>query len=619
MHRWFVIVIAALVASPAVAGQPPAKRPNILWVTCEDMGPNLGCYGDKFATTPNLDRLAAKGLRYRVAWSNAPVCAPARTAIISGMYPSSTGSEHMRSMVKLPASMQMFVAYLRQLGYYCTNNVKEDYNLEKTGKVWDDSSGKAHYKNRKPGQPFFAVFNFTVTHESQIRRRPHTLVNDPARVPLPAYHPDTPEVRHDWTQYYDNITTMDKMVGAVLRELAETGLADDTIVFFYSDHGSGMPRHKRWAYDSGLHVPLILHVPGRFRHLAPKDYAAGGMTDRLVSFVDLAPTVLSLAGMKAPGFLQGQAFLGPFAGPPREYLHGLRGRMDERYDLVRSVRDQRHVYVRNYMPHKLQGQYLEYMFQTPTTRVWKKLFDEGKLTPPQTTVWQPRPPEELYDLETDPQETRNLADSSEHRAVLERLRKVQREQALTVRDVSLLPEDEMHARSAGSTPYEMGHDETKYPLARILDTAERASMLRPEDVPALRTALGDADSAVRYWAALGMHMRGKEAVAATRSELHKALADPAPSVRIAAAQALGKHGDEADAKQALAVLTELAPLKTNSLFVSIQALNALSELGPRAAPALPVIRSAAQGAKDLPPRVKELPTRLVEKLVADLK
>src|SRR3972149_2854399 len=188
---------------------------------------------------------------YLDAWSNAPVCAPARTAIISGMYPPSTGSEHMRSMTRLPAEMKMYPQYLWEAGYYCTNNSKEDYNLEKPGAVWDQSSGKAHWKNRNPGQPFFAIFNFTVSHESQIRLRPHTPGHDPAKVRLPAYHPDTPEVRQDWAQYCDKVTEMDAQVGRVLRELESSGLAEETIVFYYADHGSGMPASKRWPLNSG--------------------------------------------------------------------------------------------------------------------------------------------------------------------------------------------------------------------------------------------------------------------------------------------------------------------------------------------------------------------------------
>ncbi|HPP54793.1 MAG TPA: sulfatase, partial [Thermoguttaceae bacterium] len=370
--------------------------------------------GDQYAQTPNLDRLAARGLRYRVCWSNAPVCAPARTTIITGVYPTSLGAEHMRSEVRMPDWMKMYPQFLRAEGYYCTNNSKEDYNLVKPPGVWDQSSPKAHWKNRRPGQPFFAVFNLTITHESQIRNRPHTLQHDPAKAPVPPYHPDTPEVRHDWAQYYDRITQMDAQAGQILQELEEAGLADQTIIFFYSDHGSGMPRHKRWLYDDGLHTPLIVYFPEKFRHLAPKDYQAGGASDRLVSFVDLAPTLLSLVGRKPPDWMQGQAFMGPFAGPERKYLFGFRGRMDERYDMSRAVRTERYLYIRNYMPHRLQGEYVGYMFQTPTTVVWRKLFDEGKLRPEQAAFWQPKPPEELYDLQTDPHCIRNLADDSNH-------------------------------------------------------------------------------------------------------------------------------------------------------------------------------------------------------------
>ncbi|MCI0742909.1 MAG: sulfatase-like hydrolase/transferase, partial [Gemmataceae bacterium] len=601
--KWLLTLVAiVLLNSAARAGDAPKKLPNIVWITCEDMGPHLGPYGDKYATTPNLDKFAQRSLRYLTVWSNAPVCAPARTTLISGMYASSTGSEHMRSMTQLPDSMRLFVAYLRLRGYYCTNRVKEDYNLEKKGPVWHDSSNKAHYKNRMPGQPFFAVFNFTVTHESQIRKRPHKLVHDPAKVRIPAYHPDTPEVRHDWAQYYDNITTMDKEVGAILRELEESGLAQDTIVIFFSDHGSGMPRNKRWLYDCGLHVPLLIHFPERWRDLAPKDYAAGGTTPRLVSFVDFGPSMISLSGQRPPEHMQGEAFLGPHAAAPRKYLHGFRGRMDERIDLARSVRDERYVYIRNYMPHKAQGQYLNYMFQTPTTRVWKELFDLGKLNEAQSFFWKTRPPEELYDLENDRDEIHNLAASPKHQEILRRLRGAHSDHVFQIRDLGFLPEDELHARSAGSNPYDMGHDDRKYPLKRIFETTDLASMLQPEDLPKLQKALSDEDSAVRYWAALGIIMRGKDAVVSSRKALLKALADSAPSVRIAAAEALGKYGSDQDASKAVAALAELVSFKKNGLYVAVQALNALGKLGPRAAPALPAIQAAPQGTDAVTPR-----------------
>ncbi len=595
-------------------GAVGAERPNILWVTSEDMGPHLGCYGDTYATTPNLDRLAAQGLRYRVAWSNAPVCAPARTTIIAGLYPTSTGAEHMRSQVPMPRAVKMYPQYLRDAGYYCTNHSKEDYNLAKPGQVWDESSNRAHYRNRRPGQPFFAVFNLLISHESQIRTRPHKAVHDPAKARIPAYHPDTPEVRQDWAQYYDRVTEMDAQAGQLLRELAEAGLADDTIVFYYADHGSGMPRNKRTACDSGLRVPFIVYFPPKWRHLAPPDYAPGGVSDRHISFVDPAPTLLSLAGVRPPAELQGQAFLGPFAAPAREYVHGYRGRMDERIDCVRSVRDRRYVYVRNYLPHLPHGQHVGYMFETPTTRVWKQLFDAGRLTAEQAAFWKPKAPEELYDLETDPDEVHNLAASPAHQPILARLRAEQRAQVLRVRDVGLLPEDEIHRRSRGSTPYDYGHG-AAYPLERILDTAELASSLKPEAVPELRKRLGDEDSAVRYWAAMGLLMRGPSAVAAARSDLTAKLSDPAPTVRVAAAEALGRHGGDTGLRDALSVLREHANPERHGAYVAIQALNAIDALGDRAAGLVDAIRRLPTRDPNAPERANEYVPRLVQHIL----
>lgn len=593
-------------------------KPNILWITCEDIGPHLGCYGDTYATTPNIDKLAAKGMIYKYAWSTAPVCAPARTTLISGLYPPSTGSEHMRSETRLPEGMLMYPCYLREAGYYASNNSKEDFNLAHTGKVWDESSNKAHWRNREPGQPFFSIFNFTITHESQIRRRPHTLVNDPAKVRVPAYHPDTPEVRHDWAQYYDNITTMDTQAGEVLQQLEADGLADDTIVVFYGDHGSGMPRSKRWPYNSGLHVGLVVYIPDKYRHLAPPEYKAGGASERPVGFIDLAPTVLSLAGVRPPEHMHGYAFLGEHIASEQPYIYGFRGRMDERYDMVRSVRDKRYIYIRNYMPHKIYGQHIAYMFETPTTQVWKRLYDQGKLNAAQRKFWERKPPEELYDLENDPDEVNNLVDSPEHQPVLERMRKAQRDLALRIRDIGFLPEDEIHSRAKDSTPYEVAQSDGRYPLQRVMETAELASSLKPDVSAQLVEAMADPDSAVRYWGALGLLMRGEGAVKSSVAVLRKALDDGAPSVRIVAAEALGLYGERADLEKAMAVLLDLAPADRNGLYVSLQAMNAIESFGKKAAPWKQKIAAVPRTDPNVPQRINGYVPRLAESILERL-
>jgi uncharacterized sulfatase len=599
---------------PDVAAAASAGRPNILWISSEDHGPHMGCYGDKFATTPNVDRLAAKGMIYASAWSCAPVCAPARTTLISGLYAPSTGGEHMRSLVAYPAGKKMFPQLLREAGYYCSNNAKEDYNLEKPGEVWDESSRRAHWTNRTPDQPFFAAFNSEKSHESRIRARPHVAVHDPARVRVPAYHPDTPEVRRDWAQYYDVVSAADTDAGRILSQLEASGLAEETIVFYFGDHGSGMPRSKRWPYNSGLHVPLVVFIPDKFKELRSPDYKPGGSSDRLVSFVDFAPTVLSLAGVKPPGWMQGSAFLGKFTAAPERFLHGFRGRMDERLDLVRSVTDGRYVYIRNYMPHLIYGQHLDYMWQTPTTRVWEKLNLEGKATPAQAAFWNRKPPEELYDLQADPDEVHNLAELSAHRNIKEKLRRAQRAHALKLRDVGFVPEGERFARSQGSSPYDFGHDNKQYPIKRIIEMAELASLLDPAALPKLRNALKDRDSAVRYWGALGILMRGEAAATAAHDDLRAALADESAEVRIVAAQALAQYGSEADRREVLPILARYANWNQQNVFTAIAALNSLDALGDKAAPIADAIRSLSTNGPSPHARYSSYVPRLVEDL-----
>lgn len=606
----FLSSFAILVSSFA------ADRPNILWLTSEDHGPHMGCYGDTYADTPNVDALAAKGMLFKHAWSCGPVCAAARTTIIAGMYSPSSGGEHMRSMVPMPKGTKMYPQFLREAGYYCTNCSKEDYNLQKPEGVWDVSAGNAHWKNRKEGQPFFAIFNETCSHESQIRKRPHVAIHDPAKVRVPAYHPDIPEVRQDWAQYYDQVTLADASAGRRLKEIEEAGLADDTIVFYYADHGSGMPRSKRWPCNSGLQVPMVVYFPPKWKHLAPKEYGAGVKSDRLVSFVDLAPTLLSIIGVQPPEWMQGYAFAGKFQSEPQPYVYGFRGRMDERYDCVRSVTDGRFVYLRNYMPQLSQGQHVNYQFETPTTRLWRELYDAGKLTPEQSIFWKvPKDPEELYDLQSDPDEVHNLAAQPEHAETLARMRAAQEGLVMKIRDAGMIAEGEMHLRSEGTTPYDMAHDDAMYPLARILKAAGEASSLKPDAVKDLKAGFADKDSAIRYWSAMGVLMRGGDGLNAAHDEIAQATKDSSTYVQVVANWALAKYGSDAERAAALPALVGLANWSQHDVFTSMSALNAIGDLGDKAKP-------IAEQVKALPAKGESPDGRFngyVARLLADLK
>jgi uncharacterized sulfatase len=617
---WFLewIVAGLISAVPGVqAADEPARRPNILWITCEDISPNLGCYGDTYAVTPNLDRLASQAVRYTSAFAPIGVCAPSRSSLITGMYAPSLGSQHMRCQGTLPEYVKCFPQYLREAGYYCTNNVKTDYNFKHDKATWDESSAKAHWRNRAPGQLFFAVFNFTTSHESQIRLaeaayRKRTAGftpperHDPAQAPIPPYHPDTPEVRRDWARYADMITFMDKQAGDVLRELDADNLAEDTIVFFFSDHGAGMPRSKRWLYESSTRVPLLIRFPQRLASQAPG--SPGTTTDRLVSFVDFGPSVLSLLGVAIPPHMQGQPFLGASAStvPPRQYVYGFRDRMDERYDLIRSVRDHRYRYIRNYMPQLpwFHDQHISYMYEMPTMAAWQRLADMGKLSgAPALFMARTKPVEELYDIQADPFEVRNLADQDQYQDVLERLRRAHRAWQDEVIDLGLLPEADLRTRFGDEAPHAaVRRKPALYPLERIRAAADIANRRDPAMIARLIDLQHDEDPAVRYWGAVGLGTvagdpAAREAAAAAAGE---AITDPAPWVRVAAADALGRlgHGDRA-------LPTLITALKDPNEWVRLQAINVLDRLDETARPALDALKSACNDSNEYVARVAE--------------
>ena len=575
----YLIVVLSLLSSGILPGTAGATAlPNILWLSAEDHGPHLGCYGDKYAETPNLDAFAKNSLLYLNAISTAPVCAPARTTIISGMYAPSLGAHHMRSEAARPPWLKFYPEFLREEGYYCTNNSKTDYNIDHNiREIWDESSNRAHYRKRKDGQPFFAIFNQTCTHESRIRARNAKTSHDPAKAPVPPYHPDTPEVRNNWAQYYDRLTQMDEWFGTHLQALAKAGLAEDTIVIFWADHGSGMPRGKRYAGWSGLHVPMIVHIPEKWKHLRPPEYRPGASTDRLVGFVDLGATMLSLAGIKPAPFQQGRAFLGKHVTEKPKYSFGFRGRMDERPDCSRTVVDGRFVYIRNFMPHLPHGQVLHYQMETQTTRLWRRLYREKKLNEVQSAFWKKKAPEELYDIKADPHETVNLASSPGHRKKLLELRAALHTHLKSSHDVALLPEGMFHdmAREHAVSPGELTRKKGAYPVDQILEAAD---LLLQPDLQEKKVArmLKAELPAQRYWAALACLYLGERMSHALGKQLTGLLEDPSLSVRIAAAETLATYPVREEMRStAIEVLLTNSDPTVSSAFHAVAALNAL--------------------------------------------
>ena len=588
-------------------------RPNILWLSAEDMGPHLGSYGDDRAVTPTLDALAADGVRYTNAFTTSGVCAPNRSSIITGVYATSLGTHHMRSggegterSVKpvLPSGIAPFTEHLREAGYYCTNNSKEDYNFDTPASAWDESSGEAHWRDRPDDDtPFFAVFNYTGTHEGSIRMdeeahaeriEPLTAAQrqDPDAMDVPPYYADTPLMRRTWADYYELITRMDYWVADMLGQLEEDGLAEDTIVFFWSDHGVGLPRAKRWLYDSGTHIPLIVRMPAQFR--SGDRSASGTVSERLVSSVDLAPTVLNLAGLEAPSYMQGQAFMGAETPPARQYVFGARDRMDERYDIIRMVRDKKYKYLRNYEPFKPYHQYMNTPEKSAVTKQLHELADEGALPP--GADWftaEKKPVEELYDVENDPHELNNLAEQEGYQDVLDRMREEHLEWMFETKDLGLVPEPELiKAEDRYGSRYAMLRQPDRDNRAFMEQLQAAASLAgRPQrsDLSMLAQLMESDEASIRYWGAVGLGNLGREGRSAS-DRLQEALDDPAATVRVAAARGLFKTGQNTD--EALSGLIE--ELQSEQEWVRLQAATVLDEIGEQARPAIPELKEALE-------------------------
>jgi len=574
MHRREFLSAATTAATVFAADKP---RPNILWISSEDSSPYaFSCYGDPLAWTPNIDAVAKRGVRYTHCYSVAGVCAPTRSGIITGMYPASIGSHFMRCQIQLPAAIRCFPEYLREAGYYAANNVKTDYNFSVPKAAWDANSNKAHWRNRPAGKPFFSVFNLVMTHESQIRVTgaahakvtPHVPAEkrvDPGKIAVPPYWPDTPAVREQMANFYECVSEFDYEAGRILGQLEEDGLAEDTIVFIWSDHGIGLPRSKRWNYESGTHAPLIVHIPEKWR--VGGQGRPGTVDSQLVSFVDLAPTVVNLTGAPMPKQFQGRAFLGANLTTPREYIYSCHDRMDERYETIRATRDKRYRYIRNYRPFLPYYQYMNTSEGSPVMKDLRRLHREGKL-PAAAARWmaETKPVEELYDVEKDPHEIRNLAADPEHRAILERMRKAHVTWQEQVLDLGLFPEGEIIREEAKlGSRYAILRQPGRKQLLRTLQAIAGTT-----DAKVLGEALRHPEASVRYWAATGL---------ANLKQRAEALEDESPSVRIAAAMACLRAGDDAKAVEVLQ-----AALGHTEETIRLEAGNAADRIGERARP-----------------------------------
>ena len=468
-----------------LAGSILPESPNILWIVAEDLSPIIPPFGDLTVDTPNLTRLADEGVRYTRVFSTSGVCAPSRASIATGMYQNRIGAHHMRTTSVVgegpaglipyeavpPSYVKMQSQYFREAGYYTSNNAKEDYQFRKPITAWDDSSPEAHWRNRASGQPFFSIFNIGITHESQVWRQrdnPLLLAND-AKVPIPPYLPETDIAVRDIRRVYSNIIAMDREIGKLLGQLEEDDLVDDTVIFFYSDHGGPLPRQKRSLYDSGIRVPLIIRFPDKWR--------AGEVEDQLVSFVDFKSTTLSLAGIKPPAYSDGRAFLGDFIETPaRKYIHAAADRFDNEYDTIRAVRDSRYKYLRNYNLDKAYYLPLPYREQMPIMRELLQLNEQGKLNRFQAQWFREQKPlEELFDTDIDPYELQNLAQNPAYSNKLKELSDELDSWLLEIDDLGFTPENELieHFWPGGIQPV------TEVPSMSVIDGEIHISSATP--------------------------------------------------------------------------------------------------------------------------------------------
>ena len=530
MIKTKLFILALIIINTALA----SSSPNILWITSEDNSIEwISCYGSKNAKTPHIDQLAKEGFRYLYCFDNGAVCAPTRSSWITGMHSISNGTQPMRSGFEIPESISFYNELLQKAGYFTSNCSKTDYNLRgpkgrNPKDFWNYSGGDyaGTWKKRKDGQPFFTVYNIGESHESRAFGDHNDESIDPEKMILAPYHPDLPEMRNTYAKYASAVSKMDKLVGQAIENLKKDNLYEDTILVYNSDHGGVLARSKRFLYSSGIHCPLIVRIPEKWKHLYPKGKEPGSTIDRIVSFIDMPKTWVSLTGAEMTDNFQGRIFLGPDTEPEPQYHLSWRSRADERFDCVRVMRDEQFAYHKNYAPFAPNGQYLAYMHNMKATGAWERHHQAGKTNSVTGRFFEPRPSEEFYDNFKDFHNIDNQIDDPLHQAKIKELKKELRRQQLKYFDCGLMPE-EMRARiikENKTTVYAFVRDPALYPLAKYLDYSDLALSRKKANLKTLSKGLTNKDPVIRYWSVVGLLLLEEHAKPAI-NDLKKALND----------------------------------------------------------------------------------------------
>jgi arylsulfatase A-like enzyme len=562
-----------------IASANAQVKPNILWLTSEDNSVNwIGCYGNQYAETPNIDRLAVEGFRYTHCYANAPVCAPQRSSWITGVNAISMGTHHMRSRNDIPHEMiSYYPDLLKKNHYYVANSKKTDYNIggRDDKECWDNNSQlEVEWDVLEANQPFFQIINIGESHESKahdgkagldIEKTEHS----PDDLELYAYHPDLPLIRKNYALYYDAIKKMDAKVGEAVQKLKELGLAENTIVIYNSDHGGVMPRSKRFLFKGGIHSPLIIRIPEKYKDFWP-NAEKGTTVGRLVSFVDMPKTWLSITDSEVPDYMQGNIFIGKEKEEEQPFHFAFRGRMDERLDNARAVYSKDFLYIRNYMPYVPWMQKLEYLWRAKAAQSWDNYVEKGKASEIHSKYFYPKMySEEFYDLNNDPDNVNNLIGDAKYQLQIQKMREALRNWQLKINDSGLLPESEMLKRASENniTIYEMVRNPMLYNLPALLDAADLALEKNKDNLPKLQKLLKSTDSGLRYWGTIGCFLLNDYESAET------CISDDSDEVRAMAAWTLINNGEK---EKGLSCLKQLL---TDKSYATLTVLNMIDWIG----------------------------------------